>query len=88
MTPLENMLRQKGNIAGYDTGFIEHYIVPILYPSSLTREMQVYLGIIVLCINIGIYLAVWKRVLKTGNDREKGSAIGRQKESDISLTKK
>jgi hypothetical protein len=77
LTPLENILRQKGDIAGYDTGFIEHYIIPILYPSALTRQMQIYLGIIVLCINIGIYLAVWRRMLKTGNDREKESAMNR-----------
>jgi len=70
LTPLENMLRAKGGAAGYDTGFVEHYIAPILYPASLTRQMQINLGIIVLSINVAIYLTVWIRMRKTGRDQE------------------
>jgi hypothetical protein len=70
LTPLEDMLREKGGVAGYDTGFVEHYIMPILYPVSLTRQMQISLGIIVLGINIGIYLTVWNRMRKAGRDQE------------------
>jgi len=70
LTPLENVLRGKGGAAGYDTGFVEHYIVPILYPASLTRQMQINLGIIVLSINVGIYLTVWTRMRKAGRDQE------------------
>ena len=66
LTPLENMLREKAGVAGYDTGFVEHYIVPILYPASLTRQMQINLGIIVLSINVGLYLIVWHSLRKTG----------------------
>ena len=68
LTPLENMLREKGGVAGYDIGFVEHYIVPILYPAFLTRQMQINLGIIVLSINIGIYFTVWIRMRKAGRD--------------------
>jgi hypothetical protein len=64
LTPLENMLRGRGGIAGYHGGFVEHYIVPALYPASLTRQMQINLGIIVLSINIGIYFAVCMKMRK------------------------
>jgi len=70
LTPLENMLREKGGAAGYNTGFVEHYIVPILYPASLSRQMQVGLGLIVLSVNIGIYFTVWNRMRKAGRDHE------------------
>lgn len=55
LTPLENRLRILSGGAGYRGGFIEHYVVPILYPSGLTRGVQVFLGSIVIVINLGIY---------------------------------
>lgn len=69
LTPLENLLREKGGIEGYNIGFVEHYIEPVLYPASLDRQMQINLGIIVILINIGIYLAVWIRRRKVGRDQ-------------------
>ncbi|MGD8699270.1 MAG: DUF2784 domain-containing protein, partial [Gemmatimonadales bacterium] len=44
LTPLENRLRILSGGAGYRGGFIEHYLLPILYPSGLTRGVQVMLG--------------------------------------------
>ena len=70
LTPLENLLRQKGGIAGYDAGFVEHYIVPILYPTSLTRQMQFTLGMIVLSLNIGVYFIVWMRMRKLRRNQD------------------
>ena len=70
LTPLENMLRARGGAAGYATGFVEHYIVPILYPAALTRKMQIGLGLIVLGLNIAVYLTLWQRIRKTGKDQE------------------
>jgi hypothetical protein len=65
LTPLEKWLRLKGGGAAYETGFIDHYIVPIIYPSNLTRQLQITLGLFVLALNLGIYLAViWFRVRK------------------------
>ncbi|MDX1775423.1 MAG: DUF2784 domain-containing protein [Desulfobulbales bacterium] len=69
LTPLENLLRVKGGEAGYATGFVEHYIVPVLYPAQLTRKMQIGLGIIVLAANTAVYIIFWlrsRRVLKGG----------------------
>ena len=55
LTPLENWLRMRGGAMGYHGGFVEHYIIPILYPGQLTRSVQIALGVLVLLINVGIY---------------------------------
>jgi hypothetical protein len=68
LTFLENMLRGDGNKAQYGTGFVEHYIVPVLYPDMLTRYIQIGLGVAVLTINIVLYLVIWRRQLQTSED--------------------
>jgi hypothetical protein len=55
LTPIENALRQGAGQAGYETGFIEHYIYPLLYPPGLTRNAQMWLAGIVLVANGAIY---------------------------------
>jgi hypothetical protein len=60
LTPLENELRQRGGEAGYTGGFVERYIVSILYPHELTRTTQILLGIFVLGINLIIYWRVFR----------------------------
>jgi len=55
LTPLENALRTRGGEAGYNGGFIEHYIQPLLYPAGLTRSTQVVLGSAVLLVNLTAY---------------------------------
>ena len=62
LTPLENILRTRGGDTGYATGFVEHYIVPLLYPAALTRKMQVAFGLVVLGVNSVIYLRFWLRM--------------------------
>ena len=61
LTPLEIWLREQGGATGYRSGFIDHYILPLLYPASLTREMQVVLGVAVLAVNIASYAWLWHR---------------------------
>ena len=61
LTPLENVLREKGGARSYSAGFIEHYIMPVLYPSSLTRQVQIALGVSVLAINFVVYLWILRR---------------------------
>ena len=61
LTPLENSLREASGEAGYGGGFIEHYLLPIIYPAGLTREIQLVLGSIVVLINIVVYMIVWHR---------------------------
>ena len=55
LTPLENWLRIRGGGSGYAGGFVGHYLLPLLYPARLTRDVQIILGAIVVGINIGIY---------------------------------
>lgn len=61
LTPLENWLREQGGEAAYGSSFVERYVLPILYPASLTREMQWALGGLVLAINLAVYAAVARR---------------------------
>lgn len=62
LTPLEQHLRRLGGEAGYDGGFIEHYVGAILYPQGLTRSVQLYLGLGVLVINGVVYgYLLWHR---------------------------
>jgi hypothetical protein len=51
LTSLENGLRRAGGEAGYTGSFIEQYILPILYPSELTRELQIVIGVSVVLVN-------------------------------------
>ncbi len=62
LTPLENWLRRRGGEAGYPGGFVDHYILPVLYPGELTRGLQIILGILVLAINGFIYWKVAQRL--------------------------
>ncbi len=55
LTPLENRLRAAAGQNGYEGGFVEHYLLPILYPGGLTREIQVLLGVAVVLINVVVY---------------------------------
>jgi Protein of Unknown function (DUF2784) len=61
LTPLENRLRARGGAAGYPGGFVEHYLVPVLYPGSLTHTVQVVLGAMVLVVNVIAYALVFAR---------------------------
>ena len=60
LTPLEIALRRRGGEAGYSGGFIEHYVTAWLYPTGLTREIQLALGVAVLVVN-GVVYALWFR---------------------------
>lgn len=61
LTPLENDLRQRGGEAGYEGGFVEHYVLALLYPSGLSHEMQIALGVLVLLVNGAVYTLVYRR---------------------------
>jgi hypothetical protein len=61
LTPLENRLRMAAGQAGYDSSFVEHYLMPVLYPASLTRELQWLLGGAVVGVNAVVYVIAWRR---------------------------
>ena len=61
LTPLENQLRRAAGDAGYTGGFVEHYVIPIVYPGALTREIQIVLGAAVIAINAVAYgRLIWR----------------------------
>jgi hypothetical protein len=61
LTPWEQALRLKAGQAGYTGGFVEHYVLPILYPAELTQGVQVVLGLLVIGVNVAIYAFVGYR---------------------------
>ena len=56
LTSLENTLRIKAGTAVYSESFVEHYLLGVIYPDGLTREIQYFLGALVAIINFIIYL--------------------------------
>jgi hypothetical protein len=55
LTPLENGLRLRAGEAGLSGGFVEHYLLPIIYPHGLTPDIQVILGALVIAVNVAVY---------------------------------
>lgn len=55
LTPIENQLRQQARGSGYTGGFIEHYLVALIYPAGLTSSIQLVLAGVVLVTNVSMY---------------------------------
>jgi hypothetical protein len=62
LTPLENELRRRAGEVGYTGGFVEHYLLPVVYPPGLTSRTQVVLGALVIVVNGVVYGLVWRRL--------------------------
>jgi hypothetical protein len=75
LTPLENWLREKGGGLIYRTDFISHYIIPLLYPARLTRSTQIFLGLLVLSVNLGLYgWILWRTAPKQARGNPNSSS--------------
>jgi hypothetical protein len=61
LTTGENAFRQRAGDSGYPGGFIEHYLVPLIYPAGLTRELQWLLAALLLLVNVAAYAWAWRR---------------------------
>lgn len=61
LTTIENHFRRRAGLAGYDTSFVEHYLLDVIYPSGLTRGAQLVLAALVIAINAAIYAWVLHR---------------------------
>ena len=66
LTPLENWLREQAGEAVSTSSFVDRYVLPTLYPPSLTREVQLVLGAFVVVLNAIVYLAVHHRMRRLG----------------------
>lgn len=63
LTPLEKRLRRQAGSAGYDGGFVEHYIVRVLYPGEFTWGVKVFLACAVVLANAVAYRGLRRRAL-------------------------
>jgi len=61
LTPLEQWLRRAAGTASYSGSFIEHYLVPFIYPAWLTRTAQLYIAAALIIINILVYWFVFRQ---------------------------
>lgn len=61
LTYLENALRVRAGQQGYADGFIEHYLLPLIYPAGLTPAVQYILAGVVLGVNLLLYAWLWRR---------------------------
>ena len=64
LTYLENWFLHKANLTTYSEGFIQNYLVSIVYPVSLTKDLQIYLGIALIVINIVFYAFIFNKLKK------------------------
>jgi hypothetical protein len=65
LTPLENRLRVAAGARGYSGGFIEHYLLPLVYPPGLTPGLQALFAMIVAGVNIAVYGLLWHKRRRT-----------------------
>lgn len=61
LTPWEVALRHRAGQAGYEGGFVEHYIIPLIYPGDLTVTVRVVLGVLVVAVNVVAYVGYFRR---------------------------
>ena len=61
LTPLENRFREAAGVRGYSGGFIEHYLLPLVYPPGLTPGLQALFAAVVAVINIAVYAMLWQK---------------------------
>lgn len=68
LTPLENHFRARAGLEGYRGGFVEHYVIPLLYPAGLTPPRQIVLGSVALAVNLAAYGVLVRRALRQSRD--------------------
>jgi hypothetical protein len=61
LTPLENVLRRRAGERGYEGGFVEHHLVPLVYPEGLGTRGAIALAVGVLVVNVAVYASAIRR---------------------------
>jgi hypothetical protein len=51
----------KADEAGYAGSFVDHYIVPLIYPQGLTSDAQIALGVGIVVLNAVVYAVGLRR---------------------------
>ena len=75
LTPLENDLRAKAGVDTYQGGFVDHSIMPVLYPEGLTQQTQVAIACLIIAINGGCYgYILWSRYRRRHERQAESSA--------------
>ena len=59
LTYIENWLLIQDQASFYDDGFIENYILRIIYPEGINSNIQMILGFILITLNILFYTLVF-----------------------------
>ena len=65
LTYLENWLLHKANLTTYSEGFIQNYLIQIVYPANLTKDLEIYLGIALIVVNMIIYGFIISKLKKS-----------------------
>ena len=65
LTYLENLFLHKANLTTYSEGFIQNYLMPIVYPANLTKDLQIYIGIALIIVNMIIYGFIISKLKKS-----------------------
>jgi hypothetical protein len=53
-------LREQGGETSHRSDFIAQFLLPVLYPVDLTRDLQLLLGTVVVVLNAAIYWWLWR----------------------------
>ncbi len=78
LTPIENFFRAAAGQAGYQRGFVEHYIAPVVYPAGMPRELELVAGVSVMAWNVAIYAFLgWKKKRRTDRGLKNQHQTGR-----------
>lgn len=75
LTPIENQLRSEAGRSTYGGGFVEHYLLRIIYPDGLTREARFFLAGLVIAVNVAIYGWVLYRRHRTARTQARTHAL-------------
>ena len=65
LTYLENWFLHKSNLTTYSEDFIQNYLVSIVYPTNLSKDLQIYLGIALIVVNMIIYGFIISKLKKS-----------------------
>jgi hypothetical protein len=71
LTPIENALRDAAGASGYTGGFVEHYLLPVVYPPALSRAVQLALAAVVVAVNATVYGRLWSTARARRSTRER-----------------